>query len=178
MNLSPTPHPQPLVISDGLAGLLAAQALTRFFRQVVVVEQAAAAAPLTAAMPPYPLNGRDQAALDELFPGLPAELVEAGAIRFNLGLRVAWSVNGRWRPRYRSAYDLIVAHQPCCWRRYASGWKGRRPFPLQLKQQIVQGAGFVEFGFAVGEEQQERQVTAATGQIVEQSQRAAVHLNG
>jgi hypothetical protein len=95
-------HEQALVIGDGLTGLLAAQALTRFFRQIVVVERP------PAVEPPYLLNGRDQAALDELFPGLLAEVVEAGAIRFNLGLHVAWSVNGRWRPRYRSAYDPVV----------------------------------------------------------------------
>lgn len=101
MNTHSTHHQQALVLGDGLTGLLTAQALTRFFRQVVVVEQPLAAAP------PYLLNGHDQAALEGVFPGLPAELVEAGAARFNLGLRVAWSVNGRWRPRYCSAYDLI-----------------------------------------------------------------------
>jgi hypothetical protein len=108
MNTVALRHEQALVSGDGLTGLLAAQALTRFFRQVVVIEQPSAAMPLTATTPPYPLNGRDQAALDELFPGLLAELAAVGAIRFNLGLHVAWSVNGRWRPRYRSACDLIV----------------------------------------------------------------------
>jgi hypothetical protein len=108
MNTVTLRHEQALVSGDGLTGLLAAQALTRFFRQVVVVEQPSFAAPLPAASPPYPLNGRDQAALDELFPGLLTELIRDGAIQFNLGLRVAWLVNGRWRPRYRSAYDLIV----------------------------------------------------------------------
>jgi hypothetical protein len=95
-------YEQALVIGDGLTGLLAAQALTRFFRQIVVVEQ------LPVATPPYLLNGRDQAELDDLFPGLLAELVRVGATRFNLGLHVAWSVNGRWRPRYRSAYEPVV----------------------------------------------------------------------
>jgi hypothetical protein len=95
-------HEQALVTGDGLTGLLAAQALTRFFQQVVVIKQPPAVGP------PYLLNGRDQAELDELFPGLLAELVRVGATRFNLGLHVAWSVNGRWRPRYRSAYDPVV----------------------------------------------------------------------
>lgn len=108
MNALTLHHQQALVIGDGLTGLLAAQALTRFFRQVVVAAQPPAVEQPPAAGPPYLLNGRDQAALDELFPGLLAELLEAGAIRFNLGLHVAWSVNGRWRPRYRSAYDPVV----------------------------------------------------------------------
>jgi hypothetical protein len=102
MNALTLRHEQALVIGDGLTGLLTAQALTRFFRQVVVVEQPPAAGP------PYLLNGRDQAALDELFPGLLAGLIAAGAVRFNLGLHVAWSVNGRWRPRYRSAYEPVI----------------------------------------------------------------------
>lgn len=101
MNAFTLRHEQALVNADCLTGLLTAQALTRFFRQVIVVERPPAAAP------PYLLNGRDQAALDALFPGILAELVGDGAIRFNLGLHVAWSVNGRWRPRYCSAYDLI-----------------------------------------------------------------------
>lgn len=108
MNLSTKSSLQALVIGDSWTGLLAAQALTRFFRTVVIVEKAAASAPLPAVAPPHLLNGRDQAALEELFPGLLAELAAAGATCFNLGLHVAWSVNGRWRPRYRSAYDLIV----------------------------------------------------------------------
>lgn len=108
MNTRSIHHQQALVLGDGLTGLLAAQALTRFFRQVVVVEQPPVSEQPPAAAPPYLLNGRDQAALDELFPGLLAESAAGGAVRFNLGLHVAWSVNGRWRPRYRSAYDLIV----------------------------------------------------------------------
>jgi hypothetical protein len=95
-------HEQALVTGDGLTGLLAAQALTLFFRQIVVVEEP------PAVEPPYLLNGRDQAELDDLFPGFLAELVRVGATRFNLGLHVAWSVNGRWRPRYRSAYEPVV----------------------------------------------------------------------
>jgi hypothetical protein len=125
-------HEQVLVIGDGLTGLLAAQALTRFFRQVVVAAQLPAAAqtpavaqtPVVAqppaveqppvieqppvAAPPYLLNGRDQQTLAALFPGLLADLIAAGAVRFNLGLHVAWSVNGRWRPRYYSAYEPVV----------------------------------------------------------------------
>jgi heterodisulfide reductase subunit A-like polyferredoxin len=83
MNAHSLRHEQTLVLGDGLTGLLAAKALARFSRQTVVIKQ------LPAASPPYPLNGRDQAALDELFPGLLAELVRDGAIQFNLGLRVA-----------------------------------------------------------------------------------------
>lgn len=108
INLSTKSSPQALVIGDSLTGLLAAQALTRFFRTLVIVEKADDSAPLPAVAPPYLLNGGDQAALEELFPSLLAELAAAGATRFNLGLHVAWSVNGRWRPRYRSAYDLIA----------------------------------------------------------------------
>ena len=89
MNAHSLRHEQTLVLGDGLTGLLAAKALARFSRQTVVVKQPSFAAPLPAALPPYPLNGRDHAALDELFPGLLAELVRDGAIQFNLGLRVA-----------------------------------------------------------------------------------------
>jgi hypothetical protein len=114
MNALTLRHEQALVIGDGLTGLLAAQVLTRFFRQVVVaaqpsaVEQPPVIEQPPVAAPPYLLNGRDQQTLAALFPGLLADLVAAGAVRFNLGLHVAWSVNGRWRPRYHSAYDLIV----------------------------------------------------------------------
>jgi hypothetical protein len=107
-----TPRYQPaqraLVMGDNLSGLLAAQALTRLFQQVVVIEQPPVAGPPPVIKAPCLLNGRTQQALDELFPGLLAELETIGGVRFNLGLHVAWSVNGRWRPRYRSAYDLLV----------------------------------------------------------------------
>jgi hypothetical protein len=91
------PHQQAVVLGDSLPGLLAAQALAGFFRRVVVVAQ-----PEPSSGPPVLLHGRDQEALEELFPGLIAELVAAGAVSLNLGLHVAWLVSGRWRPRYRS----------------------------------------------------------------------------
>ncbi len=93
-----------IVIGDGLTGLLAAQALSDYFRQVYVIGQPYA----TEDAPPVLLHGPDQAALEALFPGLLAELAAAGAVRFNLGLHMAWFVYGRWRPRYRSALESVA----------------------------------------------------------------------
>jgi hypothetical protein len=99
-------HKRAVVIGDGLAGLLAAQALADFFQQVLVIAQ-----PSPPDGPPVLLHGRDQDALEKLFPGLVAALLAAGAVRFNLGLHVAWSVNGRWRPRYCSSLvSLACSH--------------------------------------------------------------------
>jgi hypothetical protein len=97
-------YKEAIVIGDGLAGLLAARALNNFFWRVYVIGQPR---PVNNG-PPIILHGPEQAEMEALFPGLLAELVTAGAARFNLGLHMAWFVYGRWRPRYRSALESVA----------------------------------------------------------------------
>jgi hypothetical protein len=98
MKESKLAYEQAAVLGDRLPGLLIAQSLAGFFRRVVIVGE-----PVISSGPPVLLHGRDQEMLEELFPGLIAELIANGAVTLNLGLHVAWSLNGRWRPRYRSS---------------------------------------------------------------------------
>ena len=98
------PYKEVIVIGDGLAGLLAAHVLNDFFQRVYVIGQPH---PVNDG-PPIILHGPEQAEMEALFPGLLTELVTAGAVRFNLGLHMAWFVYGRWRPRYRSALESVA----------------------------------------------------------------------
>jgi hypothetical protein len=93
-----------IVLGNGLSGLLSAQALTKHFERVTVICQSCQ----PDSTRPILLHSQDQAALEALFPGLMAELEAAGAVRFNLGLHMAWFVYSRWRPRYRSTLEAIA----------------------------------------------------------------------
>jgi 2-polyprenyl-6-methoxyphenol hydroxylase-like FAD-dependent oxidoreductase len=97
-----------IVIGGGMAGLLAARVLADHFEQVTVIERDRF--PDT----PQPRNGlpqsrhlhvllmRGQVILEELFPGLRDQLIQAGAVPLNPSGDVALFSPFGWLPRYQS----------------------------------------------------------------------------
>ncbi|MFE4925367.1 NAD(P)/FAD-dependent oxidoreductase [Streptomyces sp. NPDC056661] len=104
MTLSASLHKQrqgqAVVLGAGVAGLLAARALSERFRQVVVIDRdLLPSTPMPRKGVPqsrqlHVLLARGAAALDELFPGFLAELAAAGAVRGDNQADVHWHLDG------------------------------------------------------------------------------------
>jgi len=104
-----------IVMGAGIAGLLAARALSPHFRQVTVVERDAERDAERDTLPavPAPREGVPQGkhihvllpgglgALDRLFPGRTAELVQSGAQPFDYG-QSQFHFLGKWMPRIQT----------------------------------------------------------------------------
>lgn len=106
------PYGHAVVIGGSMTGLLAARVLADHFQQVTLVERD------TFPSAPDPRKGvpqarhahvllvRGQRILNELLPGLPAELAAAGAPTVDWGADVAWHTAVGWAPRAPS--DMIT----------------------------------------------------------------------
>jgi 2-polyprenyl-6-methoxyphenol hydroxylase-like FAD-dependent oxidoreductase len=89
-----------VVLGGGMAGLLAARVLSERYREVVILDRD----PIIGVEGPrrgvpqghhaHALLARGQAILEELFPGLLAELTSAGALTCDLAGGLRWYVNG------------------------------------------------------------------------------------
>ncbi len=107
-----------IVIGSSMAGLVSARVLTNHFERVTIVERdvLAQTVQFRKGVPqgrhPHMLLKRGQLILEELFPGLNAELKADGAVSVNMGLDAAWYVMGAWRPRYQSELDINGCSRP------------------------------------------------------------------
>lgn len=102
-----------VVIGGSMAGLMAAQVLTAYFDRVTIIERD------TLPNEPGPRNGapqarhahvllqRGQLILNELFPGLTAELVARGAYLIDNSQDVLWLNPSGWNLRYRSGLEVL-----------------------------------------------------------------------
>ncbi|MEV5976628.1 monooxygenase [Streptomyces sp. NPDC052114] len=97
-----------VVIGGSMGGLVAARALSDRFERVTVVDRDALPdAPRTRRAVPHgghahALLIRGRRALEQLFPGLGDELVEAGAVRFDPGQDLLFHQMGGLRARFNS----------------------------------------------------------------------------
>ncbi|UBU18914.1 FAD-dependent oxidoreductase [Nonomuraea gerenzanensis] len=101
-----------VVLGGGMAGLLAARVLSEHYAEVLVIDRDT----LTGASGPrrgvphgchaHALLARGQQILDELFPGLTRQLVEAGVPAGDMATRLRWYFNGR---RLRQAPSGLVS---------------------------------------------------------------------
>jgi hypothetical protein len=104
-----------VVIGGSIAGLLAAQVLTKHFDHVTIVErdrlsQEPEQRPGVAqAHHVHILLTRGKEILEQLFPGIEAELANSGAPATDCIADCAWFGIRGWAPRFRS--DLITR----CW---------------------------------------------------------------
>ena len=104
-----------LVIGGSMAGLLAARVLAGHFAQVTIVDRdhfpsgPEARKGLPQAHHVHVLLYKGQECLESLFPGLQAELGQAGAPRADWIGDTRWYSFGGWAPRFNSGY---VSH-PC-----------------------------------------------------------------
>ncbi len=106
-----------IVMGAGIAGLLAARALSPHFKRVTVVERDAL--PLV----PAPRDGVPQGkhihvllpgglgALDRLFPGRVAALLQHGAQPFDYG-QSQFYFTGRWMPRMQTGLNTLAQTRP------------------------------------------------------------------
>jgi 2-polyprenyl-6-methoxyphenol hydroxylase-like FAD-dependent oxidoreductase len=103
-----------VVVGGSVAGLLAARVLADHFERVTVVERdrfPATAAPrpgVPQARHQHVLLERGRRVLERLFPGLQAELVEAGAPVLDMGADVAWLTPAGWGVRFPSSLPLLA----------------------------------------------------------------------
>src|SRR5215467_5330502 len=100
------------VIGGSLAGLLAARVLAEYFDTVTVVERdefPAVPAPrkgVPQARHQHVLLARGRLILEHYFPGLQAELVQAGAPLLDMAQDLAWLTPAGWGARFSS--DLLM----------------------------------------------------------------------
>lgn len=97
-----------LVIGGSIAGLLAAQVLTKYFNRVTIIERDHLSAQ------PEQRPGVPQAhhlhvllkqgldILEQLFPGIQTELAASGAVAINASADYLWYGLGGWTPRFNS----------------------------------------------------------------------------
>ena len=107
-----------LVIGAGIAGLCAARTLADRFEQVLVLDRdelpdtAVPRRGVTQGGHGHVLLVSGQRALDELFPGLMDELVEAGGARFDPGAELSFYRFGAIWPRVPSELRLVTFSRP------------------------------------------------------------------
>ncbi|MBW4458352.1 MAG: hypothetical protein KME55_40390 [Nostoc indistinguendum CM1-VF10] len=103
-----------LVIGGSIAGLLAARILTNHFEQVTIVERdrfPTEPAPRKGAPQTYhthTLLNRGRLILEQLFPGLQAELVAAGAPLVDIAADAAWLNPAGWSVRFPSGLHTLT----------------------------------------------------------------------
>ena len=106
-----------VVIGAGMAGLLTAAVIGATGRRVTVLEQdQAGSAPVPrSGVPqgrqPHVLLYRGLCAIEELLPGLRAELVDAGGVPLDTG-DLAWLGERGWAPFGIPAFELVSATRP------------------------------------------------------------------
>src|SRR5262249_51793026 len=104
-----------LVIGGSLAGVLAARVLADHFATVTVLERdryPEGPVPRKGVPPAghaQVLLGRGQQILEELFPGITAELAAAGAPCLDAAGDIAWLTRSGWAARFASGLRLLSA---------------------------------------------------------------------
>lgn len=107
-----------VVVGGSIAGLLAARVLADHFDHVVVVERDAY--PRSPAPRPgvpqaphlHALLVRGLRIVEALFPGIGAELREAGAHPIDVGQEVAWLTPAGWGLPFRSGLEMLAFSRP------------------------------------------------------------------
>jgi 2-polyprenyl-6-methoxyphenol hydroxylase-like FAD-dependent oxidoreductase len=114
----PGNHEQAVVLGASMAGLLAARVLAEAYGQVTVVdrdplpEASAQRRGVPQGRHTHALLARGQQALEELFPGLTAELIAAGAPSGDLLGEGRWYVSGHLLRQERSGLVGLGASRP------------------------------------------------------------------
>ncbi|MCC5651881.1 2-polyprenyl-6-methoxyphenol hydroxylase-like oxidoreductase [Nostoc sp. XA013] len=101
-----------IVIGAGISGLLTAQVLSKYFERVTIVdrdnlpEQSEHRKGVPQARYPHSLLNQGQRILEQLFPGIEFELVNAGALTTDVIADYQWFMLEGWAPRFSS--DMII----------------------------------------------------------------------
>ncbi|EWG11345.1 FAD-dependent oxidoreductase [Cytobacillus firmus] len=107
-----------IVIGGSIAGMLAARVLSDSFEKVMIIEK-------DGEQPKgSPRKGVPQAAqghvllksgekiLEDLFPGLRAEMIKGGSVPADFANDIAWHHHGSWKIRYNSGCSIIQQSRP------------------------------------------------------------------
>jgi 2-polyprenyl-6-methoxyphenol hydroxylase-like FAD-dependent oxidoreductase len=107
-----------VVIGASMAGLLAARALAEAYERVTIVERdelpegAAQRRAIPQGRHVHALLPRGQKELEELLPGITAELVDAGAVTYEALSEMYFSVQGHPMARVAMNRDTLLASRP------------------------------------------------------------------
>jgi 2-polyprenyl-6-methoxyphenol hydroxylase-like FAD-dependent oxidoreductase len=118
-----------IVIGSSIAGMTAARVLLDHFQSVTIIERDRLPEGLDFrkgvphARHPHALLVRGQMILEQLFPGLSQQLIEAGGLPINMGAETNWWIFGQQRPTFQS--DLV---QTACSRPLIEGTIRQRLF--------------------------------------------------
>jgi 2-polyprenyl-6-methoxyphenol hydroxylase-like FAD-dependent oxidoreductase len=102
-----------VVIGGSIAGLLTGRILTDYFEQVTIVErdrfpdQAQPRKGVPQCMQLHILLTRGRQIIEELFPGLQAELIAQGAVTLDMGADVEWLNPFGWAARFPSGFTAL-----------------------------------------------------------------------
>ncbi|MFD3330837.1 NAD(P)/FAD-dependent oxidoreductase [Streptomyces sp. NPDC058701] len=112
------PFNHAIVVGAGVAGLLAARVLSEHFENVTIIERdrlggaRAFRSGTPQARHAHVMIARGSAEIDTLFPGMAAELEEAGAPTFDAGEKIVRRSAGVWFPKVRLGVQAQCFSRP------------------------------------------------------------------
>ncbi|MGG3626600.1 FAD-dependent monooxygenase, partial [Bacillus gobiensis] len=107
-----------VVIGGGIAGKLAAKALSHLFQQVIIVEadqeckEKVPRKRVPQSYHPHVLLKRGEEAIETLFPGIVSQLIEDGSIVTNLTKDLKWHHFGYWKKRFSGEFIMLQLSRP------------------------------------------------------------------
>ncbi|MGG3665182.1 glutamate synthase [Bacillus gobiensis] len=107
-----------VVIGSGIAGKLAAKALSHLFQQVFIVEadqeckEKVPRKRVPQSYHPHVLLKRGEEAIETLFPGIVSQLIEDGSIVTNPTKDLKWHHFGYWKKRFSGELIMLQLSRP------------------------------------------------------------------
>ncbi|ALC83914.1 MULTISPECIES: FAD-dependent oxidoreductase [Bacillus] len=107
-----------VVIGSGIAGKLAAKALSHSFQQVIIVEadkeykEKVPRKRVPQSYHPHVLLKRGEEAIEILFPGIVSQLIEDGSIVTNPTKDLKWHHFGYWKKRFSGELIMLQLSRP------------------------------------------------------------------
>ncbi|MGN9865370.1 FAD-dependent oxidoreductase [Bacillus swezeyi] len=107
-----------VVIGGGIAGKLAAKALSHFFQQIIIVEadqeykEKVPRKRVPQSDHPHVLLKRGEEAIEMLFPEIVSQLIEDGSIVTNFTKDLKWHHFGYWKKRFSGEFTMVQQSRP------------------------------------------------------------------
>ena len=107
-----------IVIGGSIAGKFAAKALSRIFKEVVILEagqewtEKTPRKRVSQSFHPHVLLKGGQEAIEKLFPNLFDQLIEDGSIANNFTKDLKWHHFGSWKPRFLGELEMVQQSRP------------------------------------------------------------------